>query len=199
MRKDRAVLFDLGNVLVRIHPEAFAATLGVSESERGRYRPRVIAATQRYERGELTTDEYFADLSGIFKGRYPRPKLEEAMRNVIGKPIPGMAKLLERAAKAVTVALVSNTNDFHFSYCQKNFPFLSHIPSYFLSWKMGVLKPDAEYYSQVIRGINLPPDQAVFIDDLAENIEGAVKAGMVGILFREVESLTEKLNELGVS
>lgn len=198
MRKDRTVLFDLGNVLVHIHPEAFAATLGVSETERTHYRPRVIAATQRYERGELTTDEFFSDLSVIFDGRYGRPKLEEAMRNVLGKPIPGMAELLEKTVSLADVALVSNTNETHFAYCRKNFRFLSLIPRYFLSWEMKALKPDAAYYNRVLHDLEINADRAVFIDDLPENIDAAGKAGMVGIVFKGVRELSERLEDLGI-
>ncbi|MEX1140130.1 MAG: HAD family phosphatase [Bacteroidota bacterium] len=198
MRSDYVVLFDLGNVLVQIHPEAFAATLGVSENESRGYRPLVIKTTQRYERGELTTDEFFADLSGIFDGRYGRLHLEEAMQNVIGKPIPGMAELLEKTSFAAEIALVSNTNETHFEFCRKSFPFLSFIPRYFLSWEMKVLKPDVEYYARVLRELNLPAQRAVFIDDLPENINGAVNAGMIGIVFKGVGDLTEKLKGLKV-
>jgi len=198
MRRHRAVLFDLGNVLVRIHPEAFAATLGVPATESGNFRPLVIAVTQRYERGELTTEEFFSNLSGIFGGRYDRPRLKEAMRNVIGKPIPGMSELLEKTASSADVALVSNTNEEHFDYCRRNFAFLSLFPRYFLSWKMRVLKPDAKYYAHVLRQLNIQANHALFIDDLPENIEGAEKAGMIGILFNGTENLSETLERLGV-
>ena len=198
MKRGRVVLFDLGNVLVRIHPEAFADTLGVPATESGNFRPLVIATTQRYERGELTSEEFFSNLGGIFGGRYDRPKLKEAMRNVIGKPIPGMPELLEKTASSGDVALVSNTNEEHFDYCRRNFAFLSLFPRYFLSWKRRVLKPDAEYYAHVLRQLNIPANHALFIDDLPENIEGAVKAGMVGILFDGAESLSETLERLGV-
>ncbi len=198
MRNDRAVLFDLGNVLVSIHPEAFAATLNVSDSERGHYRPRVIAVTQRYERGELSTEEFFSDLGRVFAGKYVHSRLEEAMRNVIGKPIQGMAELLEKTARKTNVALVSNTNEFHFEHCRRNFPFLSLIPRYFLSWEMRVLKPYAEYYSYVLRELNVPADRAIFIDDLRENVDGAQKAGMIGIVFNGGVTLAKKLEQFGV-
>ncbi|MEX2115367.1 MAG: HAD-IA family hydrolase [Bacteroidota bacterium] len=194
MKKDRAVLFDLGNVLVQIHPEAFGATLGVSESERGQYRPGVISATQRYERGELTTDEYFADLSGIFEGRFARPKLEEAMRNVIGEPIIGMAELLEKTASVAEVALVSNTNEFHFEYCIRQFSFLSHVPRRYLSYRLRSLKPDPKYYIAVTAGLGIPASKSLFVDDLAENIEGARNAGMKGHCFREINGLLPELH-----
>lgn len=198
MKSDRVVLFDLGNVLVQIHPGAFAKTLDVSEDERRVYRPLVIAATRRYERGELTTDEFFEDLGKIFQGKFGRPVLEEAMRNVIGQPVPKMPELLRKTVFVADVALVSNTNEIHFEHCRRSFPFLSLIPRYFLSWKMKVLKPDAGYYAQVLRDLDVPADRAIFIDDLPENIDGASKAGMLGIVFTGTEDLNEKLKELKI-
>ncbi len=198
MSAGRVVLFDLGNVLVQIHPEGFGKTLGIPEDQRQVYRPLVISTTRRYERGELTTDEFFENLRKIFDGRFGRPALEEAMRNVIGRPIPKMPELLRKTVSVAEVALVSNTNEVHFEHCRRNFPFLSLIPRYFLSWEMKALKPDPDYYAQVLQGLNVPADRAVFIDDLSENIDGASKAGMIGIMFTGADDLNEKLKELNV-
>ncbi len=40
---------------------------------------------------------------------------------------------------------------------------------------------------------------AVFIDDLEENVEGAVRAGISGIVFRGRNQLVQQLQNLGVN
>lgn len=189
MRTDRAVLFDLGNVLVHIHPELFATTLGLTEDSRKHYRSAVIEHTKRYEEGGFSTHDYFAELGRILDGRFDRRTLEEALRKVIGRPIEGMAGILRATAEKATVALVSNTNDFHFTYCLKTFDFLDLIPHRFLSYQMKSLKPSPVYYQKVLEELKIPPKSALFIDDMPENIEGAVNAGMTGHVFRGAEGL----------
>lgn len=50
-----------------------------------------------------------------------------------------------------------------------------------------------------LRKFGLPGDECVFIDDLQENIDGAVKSGIHGIRFDgDVAALRRKLLEMGV-
>ena len=41
-------------------------------------------------------------------------------------------------------------------------------------------------------------DECVFIDDLPENVEAAVKFGMAGIVYRPETDLAAELRELGL-
>ena len=72
-RKPTFVLFDLGNVLVYIHPEAFLQTLGIDSPENRRYyQPLVIDIVKRYERGDDSTGEFFDRMDELFnRGRVP--------------------------------------------------------------------------------------------------------------------------------
>jgi FMN phosphatase YigB (HAD superfamily) len=48
--------------------------------------------------------------------------------------------------------------------------------------------------------LGLPPNQIVFVDDLAPNVRGAVAVGMVGVQHTEVETTADELEILlGVS
>jgi FMN phosphatase YigB (HAD superfamily) len=51
----------------------------------------------------------------------------------------------------------------------------------------------------VIRKFEIVPAHSVFIDDLEQNVEGAFRAGMKGVLFRGLEQLLEDLRRLGVA
>jgi HAD superfamily hydrolase (TIGR01509 family) len=192
------VLFDLGNVLISIHPERFAATLGIDHRSDQSRRLQVVQLMQRYERGELETDRFFEQLGQVFSGKFSRQRLTEALEKVLGNPIEGMPDLLQRVASSVPVGMVSNTNETHFEYCRRNFTFLSIIPHHFLSWKLRVMKPDAAYYARVLEQLALPANRIVFIDDIPENVEGAKQAGMVGIVFEGAQRLRQELEALGV-
>lgn len=192
------VLFDLGNVLVSIHPERFAATLGLDEHHRTRHRARVIECIRRYESGEVGSDAFFSELSGVFGGTFTRERLRDALERVIGESVPGMPELLERVASSHAVALVSNTNETHFEYCRRAFPFIARVPRRFLSWKMGVMKPDPGYYRIVVEELGVPAESLVFIDDHPENVRAAEQAGMKGILFRGADQLKYDLHNLGI-
>jgi len=67
MNERRVVLFDLGNVLVNIHPAAFTRHLGIDPATAYRkYQKRILGIVKKYEAGLQTTDEYFNEMSDLF-------------------------------------------------------------------------------------------------------------------------------------
>lgn len=202
MKKPGVVLFDLGNVLVRIHPEAFLGTLGIDTPENRKvYGPKVIEIVKRYERGGDSTEQYFSRLEGLLNhGEYhfEQKAIERAMLSVIGEPIEGMEKLVERVAAGNRVGLLSNTNPLHYHLCLENLPVLRHIAVHFLSYQLLALKPEPALYHAVIEAIELPAEEILFIDDIEENIAAARDAGMQGIRFTEARELYQELNTRGL-
>ena len=64
-----------------------------------------------------------------------------------------------------------------------------------LTWScdLGVVKPDPAIYLHTARKLKVPPDQALFIDNLEKNIAGAEAVGMQAALFANVEQFQELL------
>jgi epoxide hydrolase-like predicted phosphatase len=53
-----------------------------------------------------------------------------------------------------------------------------------VSAQIGVLKPEAAAYQTVLARLDAPPQAAVFIDDRADNIEGARRVGLRTVHYR---------------
>ena len=95
--------------------------------------------------------------------------------------------------------LVSNTSRIHYEYIIGRFPRVPFYKGAALSFDLGVMKPSAAYYEKAIEKFGIDPFQAVFVDDLTENVEGAVRAGITGIVFRNRNQLAQELQRLGVN
>jgi putative hydrolase of the HAD superfamily len=66
-----------------------------------------------------------------------------------------------------------------------------------ISAEVGVMKPKARIYQIALEQAGVSPNEAVFVDDFAENIKGCQAAGMHGIYFRDPqEAMTELRNLL---
>lgn len=65
-----------------------------------------------------------------------------------------------------------------------------------VSADIGYMKPAPEAYEILIRRLNLPPDQIIFIDDMPANIAGAQTAGIHGILYQPAINLPQTLKSL---
>lgn len=59
-----------------------------------------------------------------------------------------------------------------------------------------VAKPDRRIYEIAVEKLNIQPHQAIFVDDLPENIEAANDFGMHGVLFENNEQVMTQVNQL---
>ena len=212
-RKPTFVLFDLGNVLVYIHPEAFLQTLDIDSAENRRhYQPLVIDIVKRYERGDDSTEEFLDRMDDLFnrgssgsenrphkrRRQFTREEFEHAMLTVVGNPVPGMEDLVRRVASKTSVGLLSNTNPLHFEVGCKNLRVLQFIPHHFLSYKLRALKPEPLIFQRVMQGLSLDPTEVLYIDDIEENLHAAEQLGLTCHLFRGKSELKEEFTSRGL-
>jgi epoxide hydrolase-like predicted phosphatase len=54
-----------------------------------------------------------------------------------------------------------------------------------ISAEVGVMKPDPKIYQIAMEQLGVTPDESIFVDDTAENVDAARALGMTGIRFRE--------------
>ena len=52
---------------------------------------------------------------------------------------------------------------------------------------VGVRKPDPEIYELTVTGLGVPAAECLFLDDIEVNCEGARRAGMTAVVFRDTE------------
>jgi epoxide hydrolase-like predicted phosphatase len=67
-----------------------------------------------------------------------------------------------------------------------------------LSFNIGFKKPDPRSYRFLLDLIHRQPEECIFIDDLAVNVNGASAVGIHGVHFTSFEELARQLAELGV-
>ena len=67
-----------------------------------------------------------------------------------------------------------------------------------VSSQIGFVKPDPRIYQLACQQAGVEPEEAVFIDDIARNVDGAIRVGMRGLLFSDVARLKLDLAKIGV-
>lgn len=196
----KAVIFDLGNVLVNYDVKRaarrFSEAGGISEL-------RIWAHfflskfEQAYTRGEISTREFYQAACKVFKKPISYATFKHYWNDIFWEN-PGMDKLLARIKKHYPLYLISNTNLMHFTYIKKHFKLLRHFKKKFPSHEVGARKPDLKIYRRVLRKIGLKPEETVFVDDMKSFIRGARKAGMRAIRFKHRKQLIQDLRKLGI-
>ncbi len=198
--KIKAVIFDLGNVLVnydvRKAARRFSKAGGISQV-------RIWAHfflskfEQAYTRGEISTAEFYREACRVFKKPVPYETFKHYWNDIFWEN-PGMDRLLMRIKKHYPLYLISNTNKLHFDYIKKNFKLLRHFKKVFPSHEVGARKPDPKIYRRVLKKIKLRPQEVVFIDDMKSFIRGARGVGMHAVPFKTCSRLIQDLRKLGI-
>jgi putative hydrolase of the HAD superfamily len=96
------------------------------------------------------------------------------------------------------VYLLSNYGRRHFQLDQHNYKFMKYVDGGIISYQVQHIKPEPEIYEALIKQYHINPMEAVFLDDLQENLDGAKPFGFHTILVKTQEQAVDDLKKLGV-
>jgi len=65
-----------------------------------------------------------------------------------------------------------------------------------ISAEVGAIKPEARIYELALKAAQVPAQAAIFVDDVAENLEGARTLGMATVHFRDPAKAVAELEAL---
>jgi HAD superfamily hydrolase (TIGR01509 family) len=197
-----ALLFDLGGVIVDIDPELIFARWAQHAGCDVPYvkaRVRFDDMYERYERGEIALEEYFAYIQACLGRAMPHHHLLDGWNAIFLGTMPGIDDLLRAAAAHFPLFILSNTNPAHEEFWSRAYAApLAHIGRVFVSSSMGLRKPDAACFHHVISEIGVPAARILFFDDLAANIAGAREVGLQAVHVKSIADVRRALMSLGV-
>lgn len=181
------IVFDFGGVLVDLDRERCISAfenLGVSVRDAlGQYVQSGVFSD--LELGEIDAEE-FCDALRQIAGRpdIPDRKIIDAWNEfLVGIPRERL-ECLAGLKKNYRLFLLSNTNRIHWTLATNDlFLYRGRTVDYyfdqvFLSYKMGLAKPDRRIFGQALKEAKIKPEETLYIDDSAENCEAAAKEGM---------------------
>ena len=201
--KIKTVFFDIGGVLLNIHPEHtvnhISNIVKMPENDVRKLFP--FEAHYQYEKGQITDQEFYTAVHQ----RLPRGKFISedefwvAWRKLVGEET-GESKLLIELKKNFQVWLLSNTNARHIENgVSSTFSFFQEIDGAIYSYQVGSRKPEPNIFLQALQKADTKAEQALFIDDFIENIEQAKSMGFQTIHFKPTTDLKAELQKLGIS
>lgn len=179
--KTRALIFDIGNVLLRL--DYSRAQRILREASAPTPNPQALATlAQDYERGRMETEDFLAALSGIYGGAVNRDVLTSAWLDMFEPNLP-MWRVVSACHGRFPLYLLSNTNALHHGHIERTYAVFEKFSDGVFSYQEGLLKPEPEIYERAIRKFEVEPEETLYIDDLAPNVEGARAAGLRAISY----------------
>jgi len=202
----RDILFDLGNVLApfdweialrRLAPYLPADRARLLAEDKEGFKALFHAPTVALETGKIGFERFQSMMEKLLGARILPEEFHTLWCDIfrIDEAMVALGRFLSTHYRTW---LVSNTSEAHYRWITAKFPRIAFYRGAALSYELGVMKPCIDFYNKVIERFDIDPGAAVFIDDLSENVEAAVRAGMYGIVFQGAEPLLRQLSELGV-
>jgi glucose-1-phosphatase len=202
-QKVRAVIFDIGRVLIRIDVgramKGMASGLSLSAEELW----SAIENDPRWkdwQEGRISARDWHLYMQRRFGGSATFEEFTEKWNLVLDpEPIHGK-ELFEKLSKRHRLALLSNTDPIHVAHMEKKYDFFSYFPAAarVYSCSVGATKPSAIIYREALRACKVRAEEAVYVDDIEAYVTAAQQFGMAGIQFKSPEQLVASLQELGL-
>ena len=106
-----------------------------------------------------------------------------------------MYALVERLKKHHRVVAGTNTLDPHYLAHQRQGDYdIFHAP--YASHLLHAAKPDRAFYDAIVQAEQVKPGDALFIDDLEQNVDGAKQAGLQALHYTDTQALADALERL---
>lgn len=198
----RAVYWDIGGVLLTNgwdHEER-ARVLAQFAIPREEYESRHEEANDRWEKGELSDDEFLKQ-TVFFKERSFTPAdFLQALR-AQSKWLPGGAKNVIAALRqgnALKMAMLNNESGPLNDYRIATFGLAEYFDAFFCSAYIGMRKPDPRMFRAGAEMLQFAPQECAFVDDRENNCAAAAQVRMHAIQYKGEEQLREALGALGV-
>ena len=176
------IVFDFGDIFINLDKKLFAEELQKihisQESE------EMLPILQQYEMGLVSTDKFLT----FFEERLSvsEDKLKRAWNSILLDFPKERLRFIQNLSesKKYRLFLLSNTNDLHISWIQKNWgmeqynAFKICFEQFYLSHEINLRKPNNNIYEFVLTTNDLAPKETLFIDDTKENTDAAKALGM---------------------
>jgi len=194
----KAVIFDLGGVLVRTEDRAPRTELGLRFGKSYAEMDRVVFNESSYRAsiGEITSREHWQFVMRSLD--LPESEIEPFYDQFFGGDLVDyeIIETISALRPQYTTALLSNAWDDLRRLMGEKWKIESAFDQIFISAEIGIAKPSATIYEFTLEKLGIAPEEAVFADDFIENIEAARALGMHGIHFKEPKAAMRELSEL---
>lgn len=199
----RAVVFDYGMVLSGPpDPDAHAALMRITGLPLDRFESLYWADRPRYDEGKLTGIEYWQKFIRDAGLDLKPGALEELnlwdTRLWTTQNTAMLAWQQQLKKRGLLTAILSNMGDDVLTNVEQEFEWIHRFDVLVWSFQVHMVKPNPAIYSYTLAKLGTRPEETLFLDDRAVNVEAARAVGMKALEFSTVERLREELITAGL-
>jgi glucose-1-phosphatase len=203
----KAVVFDMGGVLIDLHSDEAARELmeqhGLSPHTfarltRSSFESHPRSVTELAMLGKIETATYLDAFLRECGVKDPE-RLRANRLSVVGRERKDVLTIVEYLKQAgLKCCVLSNTIALHWERLSsaRDYPCLELFDHIFASHLIGCAKPEKEAFSFVANALKVQMSECLLVDDTLLNVERAKAVGWRGMLFCGTAQLQRDLNDL---
>ncbi len=192
-----AIVSDFGGVLTTPLVQSFMAfqdQTGISTENLGKAMQAITEAEGEnplfsLERGEITEEEFLERLAGGLEpliGHHPQLYLfKEIYFEALNANPPMIDLMRDLKSEGYRMAMLTNNVREWEPLWRSMLPVDEIFETVVDSGFVGCRKPESKIYRLTLERLDLPAEACLFVDDVEVNCEGARKAGMSAVHFRD--------------
>lgn len=200
----RAVIFDLGNVLVDFDHMIAARRVSAFTDKSGEEMYQLFFDSQLtglFEEGKISGEDFFKEVKKLLNLNISYAEFLPVWNQIFflsekNKSVYDIVKSLKKNYKT---ALLSNVNILHFNYLKKAFPVFDAFDHIIASFEAGLRKPHPAIYQNALLALGEEAGRVFYTDDREDLINEAAKLGIRAFQFTTAEKLKKDLNSVGVA
>ena len=189
----RLVVFDVGGVLVELTGMSDLVEWTGLNPDEVRDRWVHLDVVKSFESGAISYEEFGPKVIAELGLPLTVDTFREVFRGWMGELLPGAEALVAAAKRRNPVACLCNMNTVQWPEIRDRLGVESWFDHAFISYEIGMVKPDKEVYEHVGQRMGFSPERVVFFDDTRANVDSALACGWSAHLTRGTGELRRKL------
>jgi glucose-1-phosphatase len=203
MPKLRAVIFDIGRVLIRVDIQRVKSTL----AEGLPFTPEELwSAIEKdprwpdWQEGRMAPRDWHLHLSKRFNISLDFEHFKNVWNSALDPAPIHKASVFARLAKSHRLGLLSNTDPIHVEKLESTYDFFAYFPKAVRTYScsIGASKPDPLIFREALRACRVRAEETVYVDDILAYVEAARRLGFIGIHFESPAQLYAELGQAGI-
>jgi glucose-1-phosphatase len=194
----RAVFFDFGGVIMRTEYQAPRQKLAERFNMDYDEIDKAVFGSDSARRaslGEIAEDEHWSEVLKRFK--QPASESKSFRDQFFGGDMVDrrLVEYIRSLRAGFHVGMISNAWSGLRDFLAKE-RLLDVFDTVIISAEVHTVKPSAKIYELALEQAKVDPGEAVFVDDMPENISACRKVGMTGVLFNDPEKSLDRLQRV---
>jgi epoxide hydrolase-like predicted phosphatase len=188
----KAVIFDYGNVICEPQRSSdLDAMAAILEVERLEFESLYWRFREDYDRHDLDAGAYWSKIEETVERKFKIDQIERAILadcQSWGRSNDRVAHWVNQIRKSgFKTAILSNMPLRLRQYLDASCDWLPEFDHKVFSCDVRCIKPDPQIYIECLKLLGVEPEQALFIDDRAVNVEAAEKLKIHGFVFTTLD------------